>query len=133
MTKISEKTKIKEKRCTNDPLKYVPWIKVDEFMSNNGTGIVAPDYKNGREMHFLSYNEYRAYLMLRFDDNVDVIYDQKVLDLDTTNKIADQFGYRRVDDGKVHMTTDLYVIYKNGTEIAISVKDNPSFLLIKKG
>lgn len=83
-----------------------------------------PDWKHGRVVHLLSQAEKNTYLLLRWNDEVEDIREQFPLVLDDTNKIADMYGYQRVNNGRTHMTTDLLVTFKDGTDVAVSVKKN---------
>ncbi len=114
MIHITEKTKIKQGRGLGTGADYKPWIKCREINSS-GTCVLAPDWKNGRMMQFLSQGEYMLYLILRWNDNVLDIREQFPLDKNKTMKIARAKAFshpRNVDDNTV-MTTDLLVTYRD--------------------
>ena len=121
MRKVSEETKIKEGRGTGHGADYKPWIKVNEINSNGVTCILI-DWKHKRGVHLLSRGEKAAYLLLRWNKDVIDIREQFPLDIDETNRIADELGFNRPAQGRLHMTTDLLVDYADGTQRAISVK-----------
>ena len=119
----SEETKIKQKRgIIGDG--YRAWIQSQEFSRDWGTATTFTDWKNGREMHFLSVGEFNTYLLLRFDDKVSNIYEQFPLDKEKTTELARQLGYRIFANGEKTMTTDLLVELVSGEYIAFSIKSN---------
>ena len=73
-------------------------------------------------MKFLSQGEVMTYLILRWQDNVETIYEQYALDLNETLKIANMLGYKHPHNNSTRMTTDLLVVYTNGSRLALSVK-----------
>jgi hypothetical protein len=119
--KLSEKTKSKEHRGEGIGADYIPWIKAAEFNSQ-GTASNIVDWKHGRTIELLSQGEKWLYLILRWNDKVIDIREQYPLDIEDTNRIADELGARRVGNGLVHMTTDLLVTLDDGTYRAYSVK-----------
>lgn len=119
--KPSEKTKLKEHRGEGTGADYIPWIKAAEFNSQ-GTASNIVDWKHGRTIELLSQGEKWLYLILRWNDKVVDIREQYPLDIDDTNRIADELGVRRADNGLIHMTTDLLVTLDDGTYRAYSVK-----------
>lgn len=121
--KPSEKTKEKEHRGEGEGASYIPWIKAAEFNSQ-GTASNIVDWKHGRTIELLSQGEKWLYLILRWNDKVIDIREQYPLDIDETNRIADDLGIKRVDNGLIHMTTDLLVTLNDGSLRAYSVKPN---------
>lgn len=124
---ISEEGKILEGRGTGTGSRYKPWIKIRE-VNSNGTATSFPDWKHGRMVELLSQAELWWYVILRWDDSVEDIREQFPLDLDETTDIARQFGFRPVQDGRIHMTTDFLVTYGNEGIEAFSVKTDRSVL-----
>lgn len=119
--RVSEKTKLKQHR-SEEGENYQSWDKVTEFSGNVGTPDVFTDWKSGRTMNFLSQGEFMTYLILRWQDNVETIYEQYALDLNETLKIANMLGYKHPHNNSTRMTTDLLVVYTNGSRLALSVK-----------
>jgi len=110
MSRITEKTKIKEKRGTGKGADYKPWILARE-VGSIGTESVFPDWKHGRQIQCLSQGEAKAYRLLRWRDDVADIREQYPLDLDLTLAIARRIGLPHPHDRKTHMTTDFLVTY----------------------
>lgn len=121
MRKITEKTKIREKRGTGTGSKYKPWIKAREVASE-GTASTFTDYKHGREIQVLSQGELYYYYILRWNDDVEDIREQYPLDLKITLEIAKQLGIKHPKDNNTHMTTDFLITKKDGTYEAYSIK-----------
>jgi hypothetical protein len=119
--KPCEESKTKQKRGVIEE-NYKAWIQAQEYSSNRGTATTFHDWKTGREMHFLSIGEFTVYLIMRYRDDVEDIYERFPLDIKTTNKIAESLGYKPAGNGKKAMTTDLVVKLINGQYIAYSIK-----------
>ena len=66
--------------------------------------------------------------MLRWDDNILDIREQYPLDLELTNEICDDRCCKHPGGRNCYMTTDFYVIYKDGSEKAFSVKTSRNLL-----
>lgn len=118
---ISEEGKLREGRGTGTGAAYKPWIKIRE-LNSSGTATSFPDWKHGRMVELLSQAELWWYVKLRWDDEVEDIREQFPLDIDSTTSIARKFGFRPVQNGRRHMTTDFLVTWKDGTHSAFSVK-----------
>ena len=127
MYHVSEQRKIKDKRGQGEGADYKPWIYVREVKSE-GTSSEPVDWITGRTCQLLSQGEKYLWYYLRWDDTVKNIYEQYPLDLDITNNIAVNVGIKPMQNGKQHMTTDLYVEYQDGHYEAFSVKDSHSVL-----
>ncbi len=123
MSKISYKTKLKQKRGTGDGKDYKPFIKTREFNSM-GTCSNVVDWKTGRQMQFLSQTEMYIFMQLRWDDTVDEIKEQYPLDLDRISAIIANSNEELKANGKPvltvkynkqHWPTTDMVIYKSGS------------------
>ena len=110
MSRITEKTKLREKRGTGQGADYKPWILARE-MGSIGTESVFPDWKHGRQIQCLSQGEAKAYRILRWRDDVTDIREQFPLDLDLTLAIARRLGLPHPHNKQTHMTTDFLVTY----------------------
>ena len=110
MSRITEKTKLREKRGTGQGADYKPWILARE-MGSIGTESVFPDWKHGRQIQCLSQGEAKAYRILRWRDDVIDIREQFPLDLELTRAIARRLGLPHPHDLNTHMTTDFLVTY----------------------
>ena len=110
MSRITEKTKLREKRGTGQGADYKPWILARE-MGSIGTESVFPDWKHGRQIQCLSQGEAKAYRILRWRDDVIDIREQFPLDLDLTLAIARRLGLPHPHNKQTHMTTDFLVTY----------------------
>jgi len=131
MKEPSEESKIKQKRGSIEG-GYKAWLQIQEFTRDWGTATAFTDWKTGRLMHFLSKGEFYAYLILRFNDKVEDIYEQFPLDIEKTTAIAQQLGYRTPSNGQKHMTTDLLVKLTDGSYVALSVKSTKDSINPKK-
>ena len=140
MSKISNKTKLKQGRGTGEGKEYKPFIKTREFNSM-GTCSNIVDWKTGRQMQFLSQTEMYVFMQLRWDDSVDEIREQFPLDLDRLSIIISKTNAELTEHGKPALvvkydkqhwlTTDM-VVYKKGTVAeAISVKYDKTSLSSK--
>ncbi len=129
MSRISEKTKIKQNRGTGIGAEYIPWIYAREIGSI-GTESVFTDWKHGRPIQCLSQGEARTYYLLRWRDDVIDIREQYPLNLSATRAIAYRTGLPHPHDQHTHMTTDMLVTYQNpnGTQYhkAYTIKPNQS-------
>lgn len=120
---ISDKTKKLRHYGEGHNNNYKPYITTSEFNSQ-GTTSVIKDWKTGRGVHCLSQGEMLWYYTLRWDDkNID-IREQFPLDVEETNKIAIENGFKLPGNGNHVMTTDFLVDKTDGTQIAYSVKAN---------
>jgi hypothetical protein len=127
MGKISEATKIKQKRGQGTGADYNPWIHIQE-VSSLGTKEIFNDWKTGRQMHLLSQNEVRWYYILRWNDDVLDIREQFPLELEKTLDLAEAMGVKHPKNRHTHMTTDMLVTFRNNKNDrfyrAYSIKDN---------
>lgn len=122
MSRVSDKTKLKEKRCQGEGMDYVPWILANE-QSSTGSSYIAKNYKSGRDVHLLSTAEMKVYFVLLYLDEVIDIKEQYVLDLGECKAIAERLGYHKPTR---HMSTDFYLKVQDPVynQMAISVKRN---------
>lgn len=118
---ISPERKAAEGRGQGIGANYVPYIKAQE-LNSKGTASVFPDFKNGRAVHLLSSVERDLYLILRYSDEVEEVYEQYPLNINVTNRIADELMIRKSQNGIYPMTTDLVTYNKDGTKSAYSCK-----------
>jgi len=125
MPKITDARKHKEGRGRGENYNYKPWIKCREINSLGSTTEVI-DFKSGRTIHLLSQGERYAYYILRWNDENDDIREQYPLDIAKTMEIAKKLGVKHpMNAGKyVYMTTDLFVVRRDGSCTAYSVKIN---------
>lgn len=125
--KRSTVSKIRDKVGTGEKENWKPWITTRE-LNSLGTTSNYVDWKHGREMQLLSQAELWVYLVLRWNDDIDDIREQYPLDIETTKMIANQLGFRHPGNGTDPMTSDMYIVRKNGTIEIVSVKDSPDVL-----
>lgn len=78
--------------------------------------------KTGTMITCISQGERNQALLLIWDDDVTEIYCQVALEQEYTDALADELNYRKFDNGKSPMTTDLVAKRKNGSLVAYSVK-----------
>lgn len=121
MRTMKEENKDLSGRGQGDHENYVGWIMPREI-SDIGVSSYVRDPYNGRMVGLLSQGEDMLYHKLRWRDDVDDIREQFPLNLEDTNRIADELGYKRAANGRYHMTTDLLVTLKNGSLEAYAVK-----------
>lgn len=126
MKHVKEETKLKQKRCQGEGLEYIPWILARET-SSIGSSFITYNYKTGRSVNLLSEAEAKVFFLLLWADEVSDIKEQYVLDLDETQKIAEDLGFRKPAK---RMSTDFFFkmkdpVYNFG---AISVKASRSQL-----
>jgi len=107
--RISDGTKIKQKRGTGHFEDYKPWININE-LSSTGTASVIKDWKHGRGVQCMSQAELMYYLLLRWDDDNIDITEQYPLPPEETDRIADSFGFRR----PAHIMTTDFVCWNPG-------------------
>ena len=112
--------KIAEGRCTGIGASYVPFYLASEAKSI-GTASMIPDLREGRMIHTLSATETDLYYMLRWDDMVEHIREQYLLDTNYVNEIRLGLGLKQVPANCCY-TTDFLVDYKDGSQHAYSVK-----------
>lgn len=125
---ITEETRLEENRGTGEGAGYKPWLNAREVKST-GVRSILPDWIHGRMIQLLSQAERNAYLCLRWDDNnVDIREQFPLMDIDETNRIADEFGYKRVNNGRTRLTTDMMITKRDGSHLAVSVKKNTDVL-----
>lgn len=129
--KSSEAAKTKQHRGQIGE-NYQAWIQSQEFSMNKSIATTFTDWKNGRTMHFVSMSAFYAYILLRFRDDVENIYECYPLEIEATNAIADKLGYRRVAGGQRHMVSDLLVEYTNGTTAVYCIKSSQKTLDLQK-
>lgn len=129
MPKISDATKIKQKRGEGVGPRYKPWIKANE-VSSKGTASTFADYKHGREIQLLSQGEVYYYYLLRWRDDVRDIREQYPLVFEETKKLANELNLPHpMENGKpVRMTTDLLITKADGSLEAYSVKSSKAEL-----
>ena len=131
---VSDETKKKEHRGEGTGAEYRPWIRAQEFNSNQGGATVIIDPYNKRDVHLLSVGETMAWYILRYDQSVTAIREQFPLDIEITKKICEKYGidHPRKNSPKGHqetvMTSDLLVDFKDGSEKVYSVKYDSSYL-----
>lgn len=112
--------KIAEGRCQGIGPAYVPFYLANEAKSV-GTASMIPDLREGRMIHTLSATETDLYYMLRWDDAVEHIREQYLLDTNYINEIRLNLGLKQVSANCCY-TTDFLVDYKDGSQHAYSVK-----------
>ena len=112
MSRITESTKIKQKRGTGEGADYKPWVLSRE-VGSEGTESVFLDWKHGRQIQCLSQAEAKAYRFLRWQDDVADIREQFPLDLKLTLGIAKRLNLPHPRNHRTHMTTDFLVTYMN--------------------
>jgi len=113
MRRPSDESKMREGRGQGILENYKPYIKSREFMRSLGTRVTWKCWKYNRRMQFLSHAEFYAALLYLWEDDVTDVREQFPLELEETNRIADELGYRRVHKGESPMTTD-FVVTRNG-------------------
>lgn len=116
----TNKVRLEEGRCQGIGPDYVPFYKANEARSI-GTASMIPDPFEGRMIHVLSKTEGLLYYLLRWDDNVEHIREQYLLDTDYVNKVRHGLGLKAVSSQTCY-TTDFLVDYKDGSQHAYSVK-----------
>lgn len=124
--RVSDSTRLKQKRGLGDGATYIPWVKAGEF-SSKGTCSNPLDWITGRIVHLLSQGEAYHWYILRFKDDVYDIKEQFPLDIEETQSIAKELNIEHPKDSKKnpkYMTTDFLVIKTDGTKNAISVKND---------
>ena len=118
---ILDSTKLAQKRCAEISLDWNPWIHVSEF-SSEGTRALTIDWKSGRSVHCMSQVERNAFIIFRWNNDVDFICEQAALNKKKTDRIAESFGIKSANTRDTPMTTDFLLIMKSGKLIAVSVK-----------
>ena len=138
MSKISTDTKLKQGRGKGFGADYKPFIKAREFNSM-GTCSNFVDWKNGRQMQFLSQTELYVYMQLRWlDDDIDDVHEQYPLDIDRLKELVFQANQELQASGqsllKVKydsqhwLTSDLVIYRDKSISEVISVKYNKNDL-----
>ncbi|GAB3328244.1 TnsA endonuclease N-terminal domain-containing protein [Marivirga atlantica] len=121
----SYKSKIKQKRGYGQGVEYIPWIKVGEF-SGRGNSVRSLGLKHKREHHFHSNKEAEIFYIFDLSPEVEEIREQfPLLDYELARNIAEEMGisYPSTKNSDPHiLTTDFFVIYKSGTQIAYTFK-----------
>ena len=102
----SHKRKIEEGRCQGYGKDYTPFILVREY-KGRGTASVIWDPFEERLIHCLSQTEVAVYETIRWQDNVEHIREQYLLDTDRMNAIAEELGMKKAP----WWTTDFLVDY----------------------
>lgn len=132
---ISDETKKKEHRGEGTGAEYKPWIRAQEFKSNQGGATVIIDPYTKRDVHLLSIGEVMAWYILRYDPSVTDIREQFPINIDITKKICEKYGidHPRKNSPKGYqesvMTSDLLVDFADGSEKVYSIKYNNSYLV----
>lgn len=123
--RISDETRIKQKRGSGHGKNYKPWILPRELKSLSTTSAYF-DSRVGRQISLLSEGEKMVYLALAWRDDVSEIREQFPLDLSDTISIARYYGIRHpMFAGKnIIMTSDFLVDFIDGTQKVYSVKSN---------
>lgn len=116
----STKKKLAEGRCTGIGPDYVPFYTANEARSI-GTASLIPDPFEGRMVSVLSTTEADFYYDTRWDDRVEHIREQYLLDTDLVNKVRQSLGLRPVSSQTCY-TTDFLIDYKDGSQHAYSIK-----------
>lgn len=116
----SNKKKLEEGRCQGIGPDYVPFYKANEGGSR-GTASMIPDPIEQRMVHVLSDTEGMLYYLLRWDEEVEHIREQYLLDTERINDVRRELGYSRVPKSAC-FTTDFLVDYRDGRQHAYSVK-----------
>jgi len=122
---IKYKTKLKQKRGEGVGKDYVPWIKVGEFSGiGNSTRVLG--LKTGREHHFHSNFEASLFYIFDLDDDIEDIREQfPLLDIELAKELAEEAGIRypsNTNDDNHVLTSDYFITYKDGNEIALTIK-----------
>lgn len=127
MRKKSRQTKEKLKMGTGAGADYKPWIQVGEFGSSGTAGRVV-DWKTGRVVHLMSQAEIYFWYVLRWSDDVLDVREQIPLDLETTERIAEEYGicHPNKNGETVVMTTD-FLVDTNTGNVAFSIKRTATF------
>lgn len=127
MRKKSRQTKEKLKMGTGAGAGYKPWIQVGEFGSSGTAGRVV-DWKTGRVVHLMSQAEIYFWYVLRWSDDVLDVREQIPLDLETTERIAEEYGicHPSKNGETVVMTTD-FLVDTNTGNVAFSIKRTATF------
>lgn len=121
MRTMKEENKDLRGRGQGDHGTYVGWILPKEIPDIGVSSYVRDPYTQ-RMVGLLSQGENMLWHKLRWRQDVDDIREQFPLNLEDTNRIADEFGYRRAGNGRYHMTTDLLVTLNDGSLEAYAVK-----------
>lgn len=116
----SNKKKLEEGRCQGIGPDYVPFYKANEGGSR-GTASMIPDPIEQRMVHVLSDTEGMLYYLLRWDEEVEHIREQYLLDAERINDVRRELGYSLVPKSAC-FTTDFLVDYRDGSQRAYSVK-----------
>lgn len=116
----SVKKKLQEGRGQGCGTAYVPFHKANESRSR-GTAYQIPDPIERRTVHVLSDTEAMLYYLLRWNEEVEQIREQYLLDAERVNEVRRALGYSQVSYMTCY-TTDFLVDYRNGVQRAFSVK-----------
>jgi hypothetical protein len=95
---------------------------LDREIPDIGVSSSVPGTEPGSYKICLSQGEKYFYLMLWWNDDVDTIETQVVLNKEDTNAIAEKLGCRKFNNGRTAMTTDFLVTMKDKTRVAYSLK-----------
>ena len=105
---------------------HTPHIKAKQIKGLSIPCVVV-DYKTGRSVELLSQGEKYIWYLLRFDDEIEDIYEQYPLDLEITLELSRKYGILHPKNTFTPMTTDFFVKKKDGYA-AYSVKNDRSVL-----
>lgn len=116
----STKNKIAEGRCTGIGPDYVPFYTANEARSI-GTASLIPDPFEGRMVSVLSTTEADFYYVTRWDEQVEHIREQYLLNTEYVNEVRRSLGLKPVSSETCY-TTDFLIDYKDGSQHAYSIK-----------
>lgn len=120
MKEKSDINKLLEGRCRGQGVEYVAFKKANESHSI-GTATAIYDPIAGRTVDVLSMNEFRFFMITRFDPKVVEIKEQMLMIPGLVAKAAAKNGFRIPTN---ILTTDFVVFYEDGTIKAFSVKSS---------
>ena len=95
-----------------------PFIKPKEAKSS-GVATNIPDATVKKMKSTLSKGEAAWFMHFRLQPDIEMIQTQKLLDQGDVDRICDEHGKKRLQN----LSTDLYVVRKDGTKEAYSIKD----------
>jgi len=121
---ISDKTKQKRRRGTGSGANYTSYIDINEYTSSLGTRAGVIDVFHNRQISCMSQGERILALQLLWDFNIKEIHEQVPLDINVTNRIARELGYKPMRKGSKPMTSDFVAYLKSGKTKVFSVKYN---------
>lgn len=125
MSKKSEQQRRKENRSRGRGIYYEAFHKANESRSSGESSIIF-DPIAGRQVHTLSRGETDCFWLLRWRDDVNEIREQYEIPLNEINdlkrELNDELGRKVFHPTNDAMTTDFLVDFKDGRQIAISLK-----------